>query len=100
MIKLKRQVTSMFITDLGDDRSKMVTYIGARLTGIQNTKNGKLDGDVVVYMDDFAKANKMRLDQMPGMEQAKQVVINGESLIEQRTVWRNGEQIKTALPHP
>lgn len=99
-VKYKPQVTLMLISDAGEDRMKMEMYQGKRPLSIGYTKNGKPDGEQIIYMEDFVTKSKMRLDQMPGMERAKFVTINGEQLIEKRTYFKNGLEIKTAAPTP
>ncbi len=95
-IKTSRALTSMFMIPTGEKRSRMVSYTNARLTTVSNMKDGKQHGESIMYMDNFYKALGQRLDRQPGMENAREVTINGLDLIETRTCMQNGVAVKTA----
>jgi hypothetical protein len=69
-------------------------YKNDQLVSVMNMKDHKLHGESVTYMANYLKKLNMRLDQQPGMENARAVTINGVDLIETRICSQNGIAVK------
>jgi hypothetical protein len=57
-------------------------------------KDGKQHGEQVLYMENYLKKLHLRLDQQPGMENAREVTINGVDMIEKHSCMQNGAPVK------
>jgi hypothetical protein len=88
-------ITSMFMIPTDARHVRMINYQGAKLTVISHMKDQKPHGEQLIYMDNYLKKNNMRLDQQPGMENAREITMNGESMIERRNCWQDGLMVKT-----
>lgn len=88
-------LTSMYIFPTTLNHTRIETYTNKNLVGVQHMKNNKLHGEVIIYMKNFFKGTNMRLDQMPGYENAKIVIRDGEEMIEQKTCYIDGILTKT-----
>jgi hypothetical protein len=93
-----KEVPSLMVTfmmPVDAKRTRMSSYKDGRLTGISWMKDNKPHGEQVSYMDNYLKKSGMRLDQMPNMENAREVKIDGVDLIETRNCYQNGVIVKT-----
>lgn len=82
----------MFPVDARRRRSE--NYKNNQLIATGGMKDNKPHGEQVMYMDNYLKKLNLRIDQQPGMENAREVTINGVDLIEQRTCMQNGAPMK------
>lgn len=89
-------VTSMFMIPTDARHTRMINYQDAKLLAISHMKDQKPHGEQLTYMDNYLKKNNMRLDQQVGMENAREVTMNGESMIERRNCFQDGLLAKTA----
>lgn len=95
-IKTEKALSSTFIIALDDNRSELRGYTNKRLTTISHMKGGKPHGENITYMDNVYKTLGQRIDQIPGMENAREVMIDGVAMIEMRTCMQEGVRIKTS----
>lgn len=100
MPKMSRQLMSIIMIDDNEQDSRELSYTGRHLTSVSPIRDGKRHGDQFVYMADFTRGTGMQLSQMPGMENARQIQRDGMNLIEQRTVWRDGQIVRMAGGQP
>jgi hypothetical protein len=73
-------------------RTQMYKNDGLLSTG--GMKDGKPHGEQVLYMENYLKKLHLRLDQQPGMEDSREVTINGVDLIEKHTCMQHGAPVK------
>lgn len=90
------KLRSTLMRSLGDGRDEMVMYDNAQLSQRSPMKNGKAHGDQITWMPNYLKASNLRLDQVPGMERAKIVTINGVEMIEKHMCFIEGVLTQTA----
>jgi hypothetical protein len=98
-VKTVRQLSSTFNVATDPDHMRMQTYIGKQLSMSGNLVGGQMHGEVVSYSENYLKKNNMRLDQQVGMENAREVTINGVDLIETRNCYQQGVPVKI-MPCP
>ena len=89
-------LSSMFMHPIDEHRTRSENYKNKQLTSISTMKGFLQHGESITYMENYLKPLKLRLDQQPNMENAREVTIDGVDLIEQRKCFRNGAVIKTA----
>lgn len=89
------QLITMVMTPVGENRMVMESYTDKNLLSRSGMKDGKQHGESIMFMDNYLKPLKLRLDQQQGMENAREVVIDGKDMIETRTCYQNGVEIKT-----
>lgn len=89
------KVLSNFKVVESDGREMHYTYSDTVINQKMPMRNGKAHGDQILYMDNYLKAANMRLDQVPGMERARIVTINGVELIEKRQCYIDGVMTQT-----
>lgn len=87
------QLLSSFIINPTEQKGRHTNYTDQRLTAITPTREGLPHGEQISYMDNFAKKSNLKLDKIPGMENAKEVTLNGVDLIEQRRCFQNGQLV-------
>ncbi len=97
----ERQLTSMFmsgITGKGRSVQKMQSYTGATFTmeSEQGIRDGKPNGEQIIRTENHFRKNNIRMDQVPGFENARIVSVNGVEMIEQRNCYIDGALVKTA----
>jgi len=88
----QQQLDSHFTTGLGQSLNRMEMYKNGKLFMTSETpmKNGKYHGEQVQVQENYLKASGMRLDQMPGMEKARLVTVNGVEMLETRNCFIAG----------
>ena len=91
----EKQLMTTVMTPVSEGRSVTESYINKGLTSRSSMKDGKPHGEMISLMDNYLKPLKMRLDQQPGMENAREVVIDGKEMIEMRRCFQNGSEVKT-----
>lgn len=69
-------------------------YMGNQLTMSGNIVGGQMHGEVMSYSENYLKKNNIRLDQQLGMENAREVTMNGVDLIATRTCYQQGVPVK------
>ena len=87
-------LTSTFTLPIDARRKRSESYKNKQLITTSGTKDDKPHGEQITYMDNYLKKLNMRLDQQPGMENSREVTINGVELIEMRTCMQNGAAVK------
>ncbi|MCU1716365.1 hypothetical protein [Pseudomonas sp. 5P_3.1_Bac2] len=87
-------LNTSFTTMFDEHRGQMTTYTNGQLGMSMTTKDGLPHGEQVTYMDNFLKKSNLRMDQVPGMEGAEEVNINGVELIVKRSCFQNGAPVK------
>lgn len=87
---------SSFEYSLDEHRIRIETYHGTQLVLRSTLRDDKLHGEKISYTENFYKPLKIRLEQVPGMENSREVSIEGRELIETRLCYQNGEQVKIA----
>lgn len=92
----QRPTLSVSFTHPDGRYKRMESYTNGQLSSIMNFKDGKMHGEHVTYMENVFKKNGQKLDQMPGYEDAKEVVLNGFDFIQKTTCYKDGAVIKTA----
>lgn len=85
---------STFTLPVDARRKRSETYKNKQLISTSGMKDDKPHGEQITYMDNYLKKLNMRLDQQPGMENSREVTINGVDLIEMRTCLQNGAPVK------
>jgi hypothetical protein len=93
-VKTVPSLTVMITIPIDENHSRMETYKNKQLISTAAMKEGKMHGEQIIYMDNYLKKLKMRLDQQSGMENAREVTINGVDLIEMHNCYQNGTPIK------
>lgn len=93
-VKTVPSLLTSFTLPIDAHRSQSLSYKEKQLLAISGMKDGKAHGDQVIYMDNYLKKINQRLDQQQGMENAREVTINGVDLIEQRNCYQNGAPVK------
>ena len=88
------KITSMFTYPVDANHSVMETYMGAQPVSISHMRDNKMHGEQITYMENVYRKFKMRLDQVPGMENAREVNLNGFDAIEIKNCYQNGAQVK------
>lgn len=90
------QLDSNFMSGLGGPVTKTLIYKDDKFSTSSETpmKNDKYHGDQIQVMENYLKASGMRLDQMPGMERARLVTVNGVEMLETRTCFIEGVMTK------
>lgn len=86
------QLDSHFMTGISGPVNKMAMYKNDKIfmTSESPMKNGKNHGEQVQVQENYLKASGMRLDQMPGMEKARLITVNGVEMLETRTCFIEG----------
>jgi len=92
-------LTTNVTTPVDEHRTRIETYKNSRLISAGGMKDFKPHGDQVTYMDNYLKKLNMRLDQVPGMEDARIVTVDGAEMIENHRCMQNGLPLK-ASPCP
>jgi hypothetical protein len=87
-------MTTMLTYPIDEHHQVTDYYNGASLTSHSPMKDGKNHGESVLYTENIYKKLKLRVDQQPGMENAREITVDGKELIEQRTCYQNGQQVK------
>lgn len=98
--KIRRQLMTILMIEDNERDARSLSYTGRHLASVLPLRDGKQHGDQFVYMPDFTRGTGMQLSQMPGMENARVIRRDGMSLIEQRTVWRDGRIVRMAGGQP
>lgn len=93
-IKFDTVMTSTFITTVDERRKQVETYQGARLQSRMSLRDDKMHGESLSYIDNVFKPLKLRVDQQPGMENAREVTIDGRDLVEMRSCYQEGRLVK------
>lgn len=75
---------------------RSLVFMDKDLLGSSGYKNGKPHGEHILYSDNIYKTLGQKLDRQVGMENVKEVVINGKDMLETRNCFINGEQVKVA----
>lgn len=89
-------LNSTLILPLDERRGRMLTYMGKQLLSESTMKDGKEHGLKLGYMENILKKHKnVNLSHLPGMENAREVVINGVDMLETRQCMQNGLEVKT-----
>ena len=83
-----------FMLPVDERRKQMTSYRGKQLVSRSGMKDDRPHGEQVMYMENYLKKLNLRLDQQPGMENAREVTIDGVDLIEKRTCMQNGMPMK------
>lgn len=94
-----KQLMTTFSEGMRSGEMRSVSYKNEALSGKTRgprMREGKMHGEQVMQMENYLKATGMRLDQMPGMEQARMVMVDGVEMIETRNCYSDGVMIKTA----
>jgi hypothetical protein len=88
----QQQLDSHFMSGLRDSMHRMEMYKNDKffMTSETPTKNGIYHGEQVQVQENYLKASGMRLDQMPGMEKARLITVNGVEMLETRNCFING----------
>ncbi|MEO8023578.1 hypothetical protein [Polaromonas sp.] len=91
-VNFQQQLDSQFTTGLNGPVNKMTMYKNDKFFMSSETpmKNGTSHGEQVQVQENYLKASGMRLDQMPGMETARLVTVNGVEMLETRTCFIQG----------
>lgn len=93
--EFKDKLRVSFTRPLSDDSDEMLSYENGVMSMRSRMKGGKMHGDLITWTPNYLKAANMRLDQMPNMERARIVEINGVEMIENRQCYIDGVQTKT-----
>ncbi len=88
----QQQLDSHFMSGISGPISKMAMYKNDKffMTSESPMKNGKNHGEQVQVQENYLKASGMRLDQMPGMEKARLITVNGVEMLETRNCFIDG----------
>ena len=88
----QQQLDSHFTLGMGTAMNRMDMYKNDKLfmTSATPMKNGNYHGEQIQTQENYLKASGMRLDQMPGMEQARLVMVNGVEMLETRSCFIDG----------
>jgi hypothetical protein len=89
----QQQLDSHFLSGLrGDSMQRMEMYKNDKffMTSETPMKNGVYHGEQVQVQENYLKASGMRLDQMPGMEKARLITVNGVEMLETRNCFIAG----------
>lgn len=88
----QQQLDSHFTSGLRDSIYRMEMYKNDKffMTSETPMKNGTYHGEQVQVQENYLKASGMRLDQMPGMEKARLITVNGVEMLETRNCFING----------
>lgn len=88
----QQQLDSHFMSGLRDSMHRMEMYKNDKffMTSETPMKNGTYHGEQVQVQENYLKASGMRLDQMPGMEKARLITVNGVEMLETRNCFING----------
>ncbi len=95
-----KQLMSTFGEGVRSGAMRSVSYKNDKLfstTRGPRMRDGKMHGEQILQTENYLKASGMRLDQMPGMEQARMVMVDGVEMIETRNCFSEGAMIKTAV---
>lgn len=84
------KVRSNFKVVESEGREIYYSYENEVISQKMPMRNGKPHGDQTIWMANYLKASNLRLDQMPGMERARIVIVNGVELIEKRQCYIDG----------
>jgi len=87
-------LSTMIMTPVDAHHTRTQMYTNDRLISTGGMKDNKAHGEQVLYMENYVKKMGQRLDQQVGMEDAREVTINGVDLIEKRTCMQNGVPVK------
>ena len=92
----QQQLDSHFTTGINQSLYKMDMYKNDKLSMTIETpmKNDKYHGEQIQVQENYLKASGMRLDQMPGMERARLVTVNGVEMLETRNCYIAGVMTK------
>ena len=92
----QQQLDSHFTTGINQSLYRMDMYKNDKLFMTSETpmKNDKYHGEQVQVQENYLKAPGMRLDQMPGMERARLVTVNGVEMLETRNCYVAGVMTK------
>lgn len=91
----KDKLRVFFSRPTGDDTDEFISYENGLLSMRSPRRGGKMHGEMVTWSPNYLKASGLRLDQMPNMERAKIVEIDGVELIENRQCFIDGVLTKT-----
>lgn len=91
----KDKLRVFFSRPTGDDTDEFISYENGLLSMRSPRRGGKMHGEMVTWSPNYLKASGLRLDQMPNMERARIVEINGVELIENRQCFIDGVLTKT-----
>ena len=88
----QQQLDSHFTSGMNGPVNKMVMYKNDKIFMTSETpmKNGTYHGEQVQVQENYLKASGMRLDQMPGMETARLITVNGVEMLETRNCFIAG----------
>lgn len=92
----QQQLDSHFTTGINQSLYKLDMYKNDKLFMTSETpmKNDKYHGEQIQVQENYLKASGMRLDQMPGMERARLVTVNGVEMLETRNCYIAGVMTK------
>lgn len=92
--KFKDELSSSLVSGVDDTRTVMQTYSDAMPQLVSHSKDGVLHGEYLIYMENVYK--KMGLDwrTTAGMENAREVTIDGRALLENRMCYQQNELVK------
>jgi hypothetical protein len=93
-IKYVPNLSSSFTSAIDATHSRMTSYQNKQLSLTGILRDGLMNGESVSYMDNYLKKNNLRIDQMPGMENTREVTINGVDLLEMRSCFQNNVVVK------
>jgi len=91
---MKSSLTTSFTLPLDEHHKLMEMYKDGALIGVNRLKDHTAHGESLVYMDNYLKKIGQRIDQAHGMEDTREITINGKDLLEKRTCWQNGQIAK------
>lgn len=91
----KDKLRVYFTRPTGDDTDDFIGYEDGVMNMRSPRRGGKMHGDMVTWTPNYLKASNLRIDQMPNMERARIVEINGVEMIENRQCHINGVPTKT-----
>ncbi len=93
--EFKDKLRATFIRPVSEDGDERLLYENGVMTMRSQTKGGKMHGDMITWIPNYLKTSNLRLDQMPNMERARIVEINGVEMIENRQCFIDGVMTKT-----
>lgn len=93
-VKKISSILTSIIRPTGEDRREQISYIGTRLQGRTHTKGNRMHGPAVTYMENIYKKLGQPLAGQIGMEDSREVVMDGADMIENTMCYQNGVIVK------
>ena len=87
-------MTTTLISGVDDLRSVISTYRNADILVVYHTKDDAMHGENITYMENVYKKMKVAWQGMPGMEDARETVVNGKDFLETHTCFQDGVPAK------